>query len=249
MTDFTGDIAVVTGGTKGIGLAVAEQLASKGATTIATYHADEEAAEEAEARLDTYDAKTAVKQFDVSDYDAVSREIDEIVDEFGAPTVLVNNAGILRNGLLVRMDPEEWQRVIDTNLNGVFYCTREVARQMLRHGGGRIVNVASIAGLTGWSGQANYAASKAGVIGFTRAVAAELRSKSIRVNAVAPGFTDTDLLEENYTTGDQQLVEEQTTTGEPATPEEVANAIVFLASTDSSYVNGEVLRIDGGLLS
>lgn len=245
--EFQDDVAVVTGGTRGIGRAVAEQFADGGATVIVTYHDDEGAAEQTADTLAAYSTEATVEQCDVTDFDAVTAMFETIAERYGPPTILVNNAGTMDNGLLVRMDPEQWQRVLDTNLSGSFYCTREAARLMLRNEGGRIVNVASVAAQRGWPGQANYAASKAGLIGLTRAAARELGGKNIRINAVAPGYTDTSLLDN--VTEHEDIVENRTASGQVATPEEVADAIGFLASDASSYVNGEILRVDDGLLS
>lgn len=247
MTDAD-EVAVVTGGTRGIGRAVAERLAERGAATIATYHADEEAAADAEDALDAYDAPTAVCRFDVRDHDEVVAAFEAIAGEFGQPSILVNNAGIMRNALLVRMDTEEWRDVIDVNLTGAFNCTREAARGMLRRGGGRIVSVASVAGQRGWPGQANYAASKAGLVGFTRAVARELGGKGVRANVVCPGYVDTALYDAEIE-GDDDALREQIPQERIAEPGEVADAIAFLASPAASYVNGAVLRIDGGMLA
>jgi 3-oxoacyl-[acyl-carrier protein] reductase len=246
--DFDGEVAVVTGGTRGIGRAVAERLAERGATVVATYYEDDEAAEETAAALADSPADTAVERFDVADYDAVAATFETVTERYGAPSVLVNNAGTMDNGLLLRMTPEQWRRVVDVNLTGTFYSTREAARQMLRSDdrGGRIVNVASVAAQRGWAGQANYAASKAGVLGFTRAVARELGGKDIRVNAVAPGYTDTDLLDESR--GYESAVEADTASGRVAAPAEVADVIAFLASDAAAYVNGEVVRVDDGLV-
>ncbi|ADB62953.1 short-chain dehydrogenase/reductase SDR (plasmid) [Haloterrigena turkmenica DSM 5511] len=244
---FAGEVAVVTGGTRGIGLATAERLAAGGARTIVTYHSNEEAAADAAATLDSYDAPTAVKQFDVSDFESVIEAFERITDEHGRPTVLVNNAGRMDNGLVVRMGPEQWSSVLETNLTGAFYCTREAARRMLRGEGGRIVNVASVAGLSGWTGQANYAASKAGLIGLTRAVARELGDRSIRVNAVAPGYVDTQLYEEHIDDG--EVTDDRIASGRAADPAEVADVIAFLASEEASYVNGAVYRVDDGFIS
>ncbi|WP_323191380.1 3-oxoacyl-ACP reductase FabG [Halostella sp. PRR32] len=247
MTDFDGEVAVVTGGTRGIGRAVAEELAEGGATVVATYHEDEAAAERTETALADSRADTAVERFDVADYDAVAATFETVAERFGAPSILVNNAGTMDNGLLLRMTPEQWQRIIDVNLTGTFNCTREAARWMLRSDdrGGRIVNVASVVAQRGWAGQANYAASKAGVLGLTRTAARELGGKGIRVNAVAPGYTDTELLEGSQ--GHESAVEADTASGRVATPEEVAGVISFLASDAASYVNGEVVRVDDGL--
>ncbi|GAA0682258.1 SDR family NAD(P)-dependent oxidoreductase [Natronoarchaeum mannanilyticum] len=246
MVDFQDDVAVVTGGTRGIGRAVATRLADGGATVIVTYHDDEEAAERTADLLAAYPTDTRVEQCDVTDFDEVAAVFETISDRYGSPTILINNAGTMENGLLVRMTPEQWQHVLDTNLSGAFYCTREAARLMLRNRGGRIVNVASVAAQRGWPGQVNYAASKAGLIGLTRAAARELGEKGIRVNAVAPGYTDTNLIEN--TTSYEDEVADRTASGRLATPDEIADVIAFLASDAASYVNGEVLRVDDGLL-
>ncbi|WIV65781.1 3-oxoacyl-ACP reductase FabG [Natrialbaceae archaeon AArc-T1-2] len=245
---FANEVAVVTGGTRGIGRAVAERFAAGGATTIATYREDEESAREAADALAGYDAPTTVERFDVADFDAVHAAFEAIAEAYGRPTILVNNAGVMDNGLLVRMDPDQWRRVLETNLTGAFNCTREAARLMLRGEGGRIVNVASVAGVQGWAGQANYAASKAGLIGFTKAVARELGDRSIRVNAVAPGFVDTALYDDHVTGGDEESIADRTASGRVADPAEVADVIAFLASEEAVYVNGSVYRVDDGLI-
>jgi 3-oxoacyl-[acyl-carrier protein] reductase len=246
--DMSDDVAVVTGGTRGIGRRVAQRLAANGATTIVTYRHDEDDARDARDALAPYDATTAVRQFDVGDYDAVQTTFDDIEDEYGSISILVNNAGTMRNSLLLRMDPEEWESVISTNLTGTFNCTQRAVRSMLVGDGGRIVNVSSVGGCRGWAGQSNYAASKAGIIGFTRSVARELGGRSIRVNAIAPGYTDTDLADE--LDGDDDITaHEDIPAGRVAEPDEIAAGIEFLVSEQSSYVNGEVLRVDGGLLS
>ncbi|MFB6299899.1 MAG: 3-oxoacyl-ACP reductase FabG [Halobacteriales archaeon] len=250
MSDFGDDIAVVTGGTKGIGRAVATQLAAAGATTVATYAHDDDAAEETARTLQSHDSANMVRQFDVSDYEAVSTAFREINEEIGPPSILVNCAGVMRNSLLIRMTPEEWQTVLETNLTGTFYCLREAGRLMLRERAGRIVNVSSIAAQRGWAGQANYAASKAGIIGLTRSAARELGDRSIRVNAVCPGYTDTDLYRSEFgNAADEELRLDTIPEGRIADPEEIAAGIVFLTSRDASYVNGAILRMDGGLLS
>lgn len=248
LTDFEDDVAVVTGGTRGIGRAVAEQLARAGARTVATYHADDAAADDTRELLAEYAVRTAVERCDVRDFEAVETLFEDVAGEFGAPTVVVNNAGVTRDSLLVRMDPEEWRDVLETNLTGTFNCTRHAARRMLRGDGGRIVNVASIVGQRGRRGQANYAASKAGIVGFTRAVARELGGKGVRVNAVAPGYTDTGMVDD-LDAERREAVREATPQGRIATPDEIAAAIVFLASPAASFINGEVLRVDGGRLA
>lgn len=246
--DFSDDVVIVTGGTRGIGRTVAERFAAAGARTIATYHADEDAAAATRERLSDYETPTAVRQCDVRDFEAVGDLFEDVAAEFGSPSVVVNNAGIRRDSLLVRMDPDEWQDVVDTNLTGTFNCTRHAARWMLRNDGGRVVNVASIVGQRGWRGQTNYAASKAGVIGLTRAVARELGGKGVRVNAVAPGYTETAMIED-VGEAQREAAQEATPQGRFAAPEEIASAIVYLASPAASYVNGEILRVDGGRLA
>lgn len=247
--DLTGEVAVVTGGTKGIGNAVARHLAAAGATTVATYHRDDEAAERAREDLASLDASTAVRRFDVGDSDAVRDAFDAIRDEHGRPTVLVNNAGIARNGTLVRMDDEDWADVIRTNLTGAFYCTREAVLDMLRGDGGAVVNVSSVAGQRGWAGQANYAASKAGLLGFTRSVAREYADRGVRVNAVCPGYVRTDMFDEMTDDGDAPDDMDLVPQDRAAEPDEVAETVRFLVSEQASYVNGSVLRVDGGRLA
>jgi len=247
MTDFTDDVAVVTGGTRGIGRAIADRLASDGATTVVTYAHDDRAAARTERALQARAPESTAVKFDVGDYDAVAAAFDRIHEEFGPPSVLVNNAGIMRNSLLVRMDSEEWNDVIRTNLTGTFHCLQAAGKLMLRERHGRIVNVSSVAAQRGWAGQANYAASKAGVVGLTKSAAREFGDRSIRVNAVCPGYTDTDLYRTELDGADDDPVG-MAPQGRVAEPEEIADAVAFLLSEEASYVNGEVLRVDGGLL-
>ena len=246
--ELSGEIAMVTGGTRGIGRAVARRLAAAGATTIATYRRDEEAAARTDELLGAYDARTATEQFDVGDREAVTTAFRTVREEYGTPTILVNNAGVIRNVLLVRMDEADWNDVIRTNLTGAFHCMQAAIRGMLQEDGGAVVNVSSIAGQRGWPGQANYAASKAGLLGLTRSAAREYGDRGIRVNAVCPGYVETELGEESVDASGSSAVD-RIPQGRLADPDEVAATIVFLASDAASYVNGAVLRVDGGRLS
>ena len=254
--DMTDEVAVVTGGTRGIGRAVAERVAAAGATTVATYHADEDAAAETERALADADAETAVRKFDVGDSEAVDAAFRALRETHGTPTVLVNNAGIMRNGPLVRMSDEQWAAVLETNLTGAFHCTRAALRGMLAGDGGAIVNVASVAAERGWAGQANYAASKAGLLGLTRSAAREYGDRGVRVNAVCPGYVDTGIYEdlagdagEDGDPTDDLADMERVPQGRAADPGEVADAVCYLASDAAAYVNGSVLRVDGGRLA
>jgi len=249
------DLAVVTGGTKGIGRATVEQLVSEGVPTVAIYKSDEECASGCRSALQDKGPDTKVIQVDVSDYSEVVAGFETIVDEVGRPSILVNNAGIMRNHFLRRLDPVRWNEVIQTNLSGTFYCTRAATQYMLQRSHGSIVNVSSVAAQRGFVAQANYAASKSGVLGFTRAAARELGNDSIRVNAVCPGYTDTPLYRDALSSrksvagSEKDDFREDIPLDRIADPAEIANAIVFLASDEASYVNGAILRIDGGLLA
>lgn len=243
------EVVVITGGTRGIGRATTEAFAARGATVVAGYHSNEEAATETTAALEDAPGTVTTRPFDVRNYEEVSETFEDIVETHGKISVLVNNAGVLRHSLLLRMDPEEWSETIETNLTGTFNCTKSVISSMVREDGGSIVNLSSVAAQSSWSGQANYVASKAGIDGFTQAAARELAHLSIRVNAVAPGLVDTESYnvhaEEDVDVGESENVPQ----GRIANPEEIAECIVFLASDEASYINGEVLRVDGGMLA
>jgi len=239
------DVALVTGGTRGIGRATVRLLAERGATVVANYYSDHDAAERTAQEFADLPGEVTVMQFDVADYDAVAGAVAEIEEDHGDISILVNNAGIMQNTLLMRMDPAQWQAVVDTNLTGTFNCTREVGRSMVLGDGGSIVCVSSIAAQHGWAGQSNYAASKAGIEGFVRSLAREMSSGDVRVNAVAPGYTQTELYEERAEGATPDDIPMERT----ADPVEIAEAICFLASDRASYITGETLRADGGRLA
>lgn len=244
---LTGKTAIVTGGSRGIGRAIAEQLAQAGANVAIIYAGRTEAAEETLRLVQAAGSKGKIIQCDVSQEAAVAAMVKEVKDDFGSVDILVNNAGITRDTLLMRMKTEDWQAVLDTNLTGAFYCTRNAVKWMMKQRSGAIVNITSIVGQIGNAGQANYAAAKAGMIGFTKAVAKEFAARRIRVNAVAPGFIETDMtavLSEDAKKGILASIP----LGYMARPEEVDKAVVFLASDEAQYITGQVLNVDGGMI-
>ena len=240
-----GKVAIITGATRGIGKGIAEVFAAQGAKIAFTYAGSVDKAKELETELSKV---TQIKgyQSDASDFDAAQKLVDDVMAEFGKIDILVNNAGITKDNLLMRMSAEDFEKVIQTNLNSAFNLTKAVIKPMMKQRSGSIVNMSSIVGIKGNAGQANYAASKAGLIGFSKSVALELGSRNIRCNAIAPGFIETEMTE----VLDQKVVEEWRN-GIPlkrgGQPEDVANACLFLASDLSSYVTGQVLSVDGGL--
>lgn len=242
-----GKTALVTGASRGIGRAIAIKLASEGASVAINYAGNAKAAEEVKSIIEAAGGKAMLVQADVSSAESVEAMIKEVVEAFGGIDILVNNAGITRDGLLMRMKEEDWDAVINTNLKGVFYCTKAVSKLMMKKRAGRIVNMASVVGLTGNAGQANYAAAKAGVIGFSKTMAKELASRGIIVNMVAPGYIDTDM-----TAVLSESVRETMVSGIPlgraGTPEDVANAVLFLVSDAASYITGQVINVDGGMV-
>lgn len=244
---LAGKIAVVTGASRGIGRAIAIRLAGEGATVVINYNGSKEKAEEVKQEIEGAGGKAAVCQCNVADFDQCQAFIQKVIDEFGRIDILVNNAGITRDGLLMKMSEEDFDQVIETNLKGAFHTIRFASRQMLRQKSGRIINLSSVVGVTGNAGQANYAASKAGVIGLTKSAARELASRGITVNAIAPGFIETDM-----TSVLSEKVKEGAAAGIPlgafGKPEDVAAAAAFLASDGAGYITGQVLHVDGGMV-
>ncbi|CEA02768.1 3-oxoacyl-[acyl-carrier-protein] reductase FabG [Metalysinibacillus saudimassiliensis] len=239
--------AVVTGASRGIGRAIALKLAQDGANVVVNYSGSQAKAEEVVAEIKALGQQAIAVQANVADADEVKALMGAAIDAFGSIDILVNNAGITRDNLLMRMKEDEWDSVMDTNLKGVFLCTKAVARQMMKQRAGRIINVASIVGVAGNAGQANYVAAKAGVIGLTKTTAKELAARNILVNAVAPGFIATDMTEElPQDVKDAMLT--QIPLAKLGQPEDVANVVAFLASEGANYMTGQTLHIDGGMV-
>ena len=242
-----GKCALVTGASRGIGRAVALKLASEGAKVALNFAGNEAAANEVRQEIETMGGQAILVKADVADEAAVQDMVQKTADAFGRIDILVNNAGITRDGLLARMKEEDWDAVLSTNLKGVFLTTKAVAKLMMKQRAGRIVNMASVVGVSGNAGQANYSAAKAGVIGFTKTIARELASRGVTANAVAPGFIATDM-----TSVLSDKAKEAALTGIPlgrmGTPEDVAAAVLFLVSDQSSYITGQVLHVDGGMV-
>ncbi|MDA0268618.1 MAG: 3-oxoacyl-[acyl-carrier-protein] reductase [Cyanobacteria bacterium] len=239
-------VAIVTGASRGIGRATAVALAASGIKVVVNYARSSTAADEVVAQIAEAGGNAIALQADVSQADQVDALIKATLEKWGRIDILVNNAGITRDTLLLRMKPEDWQAVIDLNLTGVFLCTRAVSKIMLKQRSGRIVNIASVAGLMGNPGQANYSAAKAGVIGFTKTVAKELAARGVTANAVAPGFIQTDMTE-NLSNTEEIL--KFIPLGRYGQPEEVAGVIHFVATAPAAaYMTGQVLTIDGGMV-
>ena len=242
-----GKVAFVTGASRGIGRSIALTLAEAGADVAVNYAGNAAAAEEVAAEIRKMGRRALILQGDVSQTEAAASMLDAVVAEFGRCDILVNNAGITRDGLLMRMKEEDWDAVLNTNLKGVFNCTKAALKYMMKQRAGKIVNIASVVGIMGNAGQANYAAAKAGCIGFTKSVAKEVASRGITVNAVAPGLIATDM-----TSILPEKVIEEMAAGIPlkraGQPVDVAKAVLFLVSDDAAYITGQTLNVDGGMV-
>lgn len=240
-------IALVTGGTRGIGKAIVNALADAGADVAFTYRSSRETADAIVEAIRSKGRHAEGYQSDATDIRQITDIVQKVIEAFGRIDILVNNAGITKDGLLIRMSEQDWDDVIDTNLKGVFGFTKAVCRQMMEQRAGKIINISSVAGVIGNAGQANYAASKAGVIGFTKTIARELASRNIQANVVAPGFVETDM------TGKLNEKQKEAILGmiplkRIAKPEEIAGVVRFLASSDADYITGQVICVDGGMV-
>ncbi len=240
-------VAIVTGASRGLGKAAAIALAGAGAKVVVNYAGSSALAEETAAFIRSQGGEAMALQADVSNAEDVERLVSETLSKFGKVDILLNNAGITRDTLLLRMKEADWDAVLDTNLKGIFLTTKAVTKPMMKQRSGRIINLTSVVGLTGNAGQANYAAAKAGVIGFTKSCAKELASRGITVNAVAPGFIQTDMTDKLPAETKHQLLKE-IPLGRLGVPEDVANIVVFLASEGASYITGQTINVDGGMV-
>ncbi len=239
-------IAVVTGASRGIGKAIAKKLAELGATVIVNFNGSQEKAQEVVAEIEAAGGKADMVQCNVADYAACETFLKDIIEKYGKIDILVNNAGITKDGLLMRMSEEDFGKVIDINLKGTFNCMRFASRQMMKQKNGRIINMSSVVGVCGNAGQVNYAASKAGVIGMTKSAAKELASRGITVNAIAPGFIETDMTNVLSDKVKEESVK-QIPMGCFGQAEDIAAAVAFLASDEARYITGQVLHVDGGM--
>ena len=246
MKRFENKIVLVTGAGRGIGASIAKRFASEGAEVIVNYSGNDDAAQKTVDEITATGGQAQKYKCSVNDSESVKVMIDEIIKEFGRIDILVNNAGITKDGLMLRMTDEDFDRVIDVNLKGTFNCTKYVSKYMLKQKSGKIINISSVVGLSGNAGQVNYSASKAGIIGITKSAAKELSSRGITVNAVAPGYVDTDMtkvLSDNIRNEILKNIPLQ----RMGNVEDISNCVAFLASEDASYITGQVISVDGGM--
>ena len=239
--------AIVTGASRGIGRAIALKLAQDGYNIVVNYSGSQERAEAVAKEVQAFNVEALIVQANVAEADDVKKLIDTTLETFGTIDVLVNNAGITRDNLLMRLKEDDWDAVIDTNLKSVFLCTKAVARPMMKQRAGRIINMASVVGIVGNAGQANYTASKAGIIGLTKTSAKELATRNILVNAVAPGFIETEMTEAMPAEAKAGM-EAQIPLAKLGQPEDIADVVSFLAGDASRYMTGQVLHVDGGMV-
>ncbi|MCF6095813.1 3-oxoacyl-[acyl-carrier-protein] reductase [Thermovorax subterraneus] len=245
--DLSGKVCLVTGGSRGIGRSISIKLARLGAKVVINYKSNEELAKKVVSEIESLNGEALAFIADVADYEEASRMVEEIYEKFGRIDILVNNAGITRDGLILRMSEKDWDDVINTNLKGIFNTTKNAVRYMVKQRWGRIITISSIVGLYGNPGQANYAAAKAGIIGFTKSLAKELGSRGITVNAVAPGFIRTDMTAEIIMKSKEASIIEKIPLRRLGEPDDVANLVAFLASEEANYITGQIIAIDGGL--
>jgi 3-oxoacyl-[acyl-carrier protein] reductase len=244
---FKGKTAVVTGASRGIGRAIALKLAKLGANVVVNYRNSIDAVQEVVKEIEALGAKALAVQCDISNYSDVENMMKKCIKEFGSIDIIVNNAGITKDGLLLRMKEEDFDNVIDINLKGAFNCTKHVSAIMLKQRSGRVINISSVTGLTGNAGQVNYSAAKAGIIGMTKSVAREFASRGVTCNAVAPGYIQTDMTD----ILPSKVMDSMLNTiplKRLGNPEDVANVVAFLASEEASYITGQVISVDGGMV-